>query len=93
MSPQVYSRDVALSGTIIAIDIDRRGKAVEIALETEDFQQYVIESNGKGNELFDFIFDDVTITGTVMGKTAEGVALIRVKTYEIRNENVKNTPV
>ena len=87
MATQVHAKDITLSGTIIATDIDRRGKAVEIALETEDFQQYVIENNGKGGDLFEFIFDDVSITGTLIGKTVEGVPVLRVKTFHVKNAN------
>ena len=74
---------IIIQGYILATDYNRHGKALEIVIETKDFQQYIIAQNQKGKELFDCIYEKVNISGTLSQVQPGGNAILNVKQYEI----------
>ena len=74
---------IEVIGTILASDFDRRGKALEIIIETGDFKQYGIVSNSKSQELFHLIFTNVLIQGSIIGENEQGQQMLKVRKFEI----------
>jgi hypothetical protein len=74
---------IAITGFILATDFNRRGKVQEIALETEDFLQYIISLNQKGKELFDLLYSKLTVYGSITGEDVHGNPILKVEDYDV----------
>ena len=73
-------KEVTLRGYLAAREWDHNDNVVSIDLLTDD-EDYEIELNKVGVDLFDFLDEDVEVTG-VLRKGRNGTALIRVTSYE-----------
>ena len=76
---------ITITGFILATDFSRHGKVMEIALETDDFRQYIVTPNQKGKELYDLLYSKVTVHGFISGEDSQGNLIIKVDEYEIKN--------
>lgn len=74
---------IEITGVILATDVDRHGQIQEIALETEDFQKYIIQPNTKGKTLIEKILNRVTILGMVTGRDEDGNSIVQVQDYKV----------
>ena len=74
---------IEITGVILATDVDRHGQILEIALETEDFQKYIIQPSTKGKTLIEKILNRVVIRGMVTGRDEDGNSLVQVQDYEV----------
>jgi hypothetical protein len=77
-----------MTGFILATDYDRRGKVLEIALESEEFKQYIITPNQKGKELFGRLYSKVTVSGCITGEDVDGNPILEITDYEVIERNV-----
>ena len=75
-----------ITGVILATDFDRHGQILEIALETDDFQKYIIHPDIKGKSLIENILNRVFIQGVILGRNEEGNSILQVRNYEILEE-------
>jgi len=78
---------VTITGFILATDFNRHGKVLEVAVETDDFKQYIVTTDRKGKELFALLYSRVTIHGIISSEDAHGNAIVKIEDYEI-NDNV-----
>ena len=69
------------SGYVIINEKDRRGNIVQIALETEDFQKYIIGENTAAHELLNFINLKISASGYIAGNNLDGQKIIFVKNF------------
>ena len=74
---------IEITGSILATDVDRRGKVLEVVLETDDFRQYIIDQDPKGKELYNLLYSSVIVRGSVIGKDEHGKQILKVDSYEI----------
>jgi hypothetical protein len=74
---------IEITGVILATDFDRHGQIQEIALETEDFQKYIIQPNPKGKTLIEKILNRVVIRGMITGRDEDGNSVVQVQDYEV----------
>ncbi|MBN1783304.1 hypothetical protein JW948_19370 [bacterium] len=74
---------VDLKGVITVTDSDRKGKPLEIGIETDDFQTFVITCRKRGTELFDHIARKVTLHCRLEGKNYYGNPLISILDYSL----------
>ena len=72
---------IRLKGTIIITEYDRRGNPLEIGMETDDFQTYIVTCKERGNELFKYIAKKVILDCYLEGKSYFGSPLISVMDY------------
>ena len=85
----------ALQGRIIGEeDDDGNTKALYLYIsemngDEEVVSTYYIDKSGKGNELFDYIYETVKVTGTVK-KDKAGNNVIAVDEYQIIVEEIKD---
>ena len=76
---------VDLNGVIIVTESDRWGKPLEIAVETDDFQTYIITGKQKGKELFKHISKRLSLSCQLEGKNYYGHSIVSVFNYNLTN--------
>lgn len=81
MKKQKPQQEVTLTGYIVPEEWDSNDNVVAIGLTTDE-DDYSIELNKMGEELFDFLDEDVEITGFVK-EDKDGTKRITVTGYEI----------
>jgi hypothetical protein len=74
---------ITLTGYILATDFNRHGKVTEIVVETEDFQQYLVDNSPKSKKLIDYVYEEVFIKGLITGKDIQGKPILQVKEFKI----------
>jgi len=72
-----------ITGLILPMDVNRQGTVVEIGIEEADFTRFIILTKGKGHELFDCLYANVTVTGKISGKDSDGNPTILVEEYKV----------
>ena len=76
---------VIVKGLLIPADWDEGGEIIAVAISTYYEEEYLIERNPKGEELFAFVRQNARISGLV--KTDDrGKKIIRVQEYNILEE-------
>jgi hypothetical protein len=75
---------ITLNGVITMTESDRKNKPLEIAIETDDFQTYVITCKNKGKELFNYISEKATLQCELEGKNYYGHPIITILEYSIQ---------
>ena len=79
-------KGIEITGVILATDFDRHGQILEIALETDDFQKYIIHPDVKGKSLIENVLNRVVIRGVISGRNEEGNSILQVRNFEILEE-------
>ena len=79
-----------ITGLILPIDVNRQGKVIEIGIEGADFTRFTILSDGKGTDLFDCLYANVTVEGEISGTNSEGNPTILVENYKIHQRFLLN---
>jgi len=74
-------RDETIVGYIVPSEWDSEDNVVSISITTDD-DDYAVEMNKLGEELFDFLDEDVEVTGTVR-EDKDGTKRIRIISYEV----------
>ncbi len=75
------NRETQIFGIVNALDWDKDDNILSIEISTEE-EDYVVEPDDIGKELFDFVGEEVEATG-VIAKGKGGVLRIKVVTYEV----------
>lgn len=78
---------ITLKGVITVTESDRKNKPLEIAVETDDFQTYVITCKKQGKELFNHISEKVTLQCQMEGKNYYGHRMITILEYSINKHD------
>ncbi len=81
MKEQKTPTEETLTGFVIPDEWDNNDTVIAIAISTED-EDYLVERNKQGEELFDFLDEDVEVTGFVR-EDKDGTKHISVTTYDI----------
>ena len=81
MKKQKGPKEVTLTGFVIPEEWDNNDNVIAIAISTED-EDYLVERNKPGEELYDFLDEDVEATGFVR-EDKDGTKHISVTSYEI----------
>jgi uncharacterized membrane protein YcgQ (UPF0703/DUF1980 family) len=74
-------KEETITGYIVPSEWDNEDNVVAISISTDD-DDYVVELNKLGEELFDFIDEDVEVTGIVR-EDKDGTKRVRVISYEV----------
>ena len=72
-------------GIIVPIDWDEQGNVVAVAFSAHGEDEYVIENQGKGEELKALITQEVEIIGEVRKKDSKRI--VKVTEYKVRKGN------
>lgn len=73
-------REVTIIGYVDEVESEDGSPAIQIT--TEEDERYRVHPNPKGEELFDFIDEEVAVSGVVQ-KDRRGLSVITVKRYEV----------
>jgi hypothetical protein len=68
-------------GVIIPVEWDENGNVVAIGISTHGEDEYVIEDEGKGEELKSLIRKEVEVIGEA--RRRDGQRMIKVKEYKV----------
>jgi len=74
-------KEETIVGYVVPNEWDNEDNVVSISISTDD-DDYVIELNKLGEELFDFLDEDVEVTG-IIRDDKDGTKRIRVTSYEV----------
>ena len=74
-------REITLTGFISVEEWDSEDNVTAIGISTDD-DDYLIDDNKAGEELFDFLDEDVEVTGIVR-EDKDGTKHITVTSYEV----------
>ena len=78
---QVKEREETIVGYVIPSEWDSEDNVISISISTDD-DDYLVDLNKQGEELFDFLDEDVEVTGIVR-EDKDGTKRIKVTTYEV----------
>lgn len=73
---------ISVTGIITASEWDEDDNVVGVTLSTPDEEEYLIDNNGKGEELLDFVSQNVKVVG-IIDDNDYGNKIITVKSYEV----------
>lgn len=73
------------TGYIMAVEKDKRGNTLQVALETDNFDRFIIGGNKMGRELINYIFKKVKVKGHIAGEQFNGNEIFFVTHYKIMN--------
>ena len=76
---------VTIKGLPVPSDWDETGNIIKIAVSTFFEEEYLVEPNPRGKELFPFLRQKVKISGRVRVDD-HGRKVVRVKEYEVIEE-------
>ena len=85
---RVRNELVQIDGFVVANDFDRHGHVLELVIETEDFQQYIIANTRIGRRLYDHLFERMSVRGRITGEDSRGIPILQVEVVD----NVLETP-
>ena len=74
-------KEETIVGYVVPNEWDNEDNVVAISISTDD-DDYVVELNKLGEELFDFLDEDVEVTG-IIRDDKDGTKRIRVTSYEV----------
>ena len=78
-------KERTITGIVIPAEWDDDDNITKVAIQTEDYDEYLVEYSGKGKELSAFIDYNVEVTGTVK-RRANDEMTINVKKYQSLEE-------
>ena len=81
MAKETTPREITIIGYISPEQWDDNDNVIAIGISTDD-DDYLIEINKLGEELFDFLDEDVEVTGVVR-EDKDGTKHITISNYEI----------
>jgi len=83
MPKRMKSPQVKINGFIASKDRDQRGNLVQVSIETDKFERYIVNDDDRGRELFDFINQDIEVRGRVIGEDIDGNKIISISKYKM----------
>ena len=73
---------MTIKGRVIAFEKDRHEKILELAIETDDFQEYVVAHDNQWEKLIKLVSKDVIVMGIVQGYNVHGYPIINIQIIE-----------
>lgn len=77
-----------IRGVVVAHELDDEGEALTVAIVAAGGQRYLVEAEGQGAELVNFVDAQVEVTGTV--RRAAGELQLSVLDYQLVEEEPQN---
>jgi hypothetical protein len=77
---KAYTKLTTLRGLVIPVAWDEKGNVTDLAVSTDNEEEYLIERSGKGEDLFHFVREEVEVKGIL--KTDDNRKVINVRTYK-----------
>ncbi|MDZ7263613.1 MAG: hypothetical protein ONB16_03450 [candidate division KSB1 bacterium] len=74
---------IKIAGVVAPKERDKRGNLIQVSIDTDRFERYIIADDAMGQELFDYLNADVEIEGRVVGEDIDGYKVISVMRYKL----------
>jgi hypothetical protein len=74
---------IKIAGVIAPRERDPRGNLIQVSIDTDRFERYIIADDAKGRELLNYLNADVEIEGSVIGEDIDGYKLVSVMRYQL----------
>lgn len=84
MATENVKNEVTIIGFVTATEWDDNDNVVSIEISTDD-DNYMVDNNKQGEELFDFIDEEVEVTGFIR-EDRDGGKWISTTSYEVLDE-------
>ena len=88
MKKEKPGKEVTIKGFVSADEWDGRKNVIAISITTDD-EDYRVELDKVGQELFDYLDEDVEVSGTIR-QEKNGTKFIRVTHYEVLEEEYES---
>lgn len=79
---------IKIAGVIAPRERDKRGNPIQVSIDTDRFERYIIADDAKGQELLNYLNADVEIEGRVIGEDIDGYKLVSVMRYQLIQPDV-----
>jgi len=77
------SQQVTITGIVTAADWGEDDNIIAVTISTADEKEYLVDGTPKGEELLEFVYKNVRVTGTIKD---DGDDIISVKSYEVLDD-------
>ena len=77
---------IEIRGVVIPAQWDRRGNIIQVAVQTDSFEKYLVEGQ-KDAELMKRVDQTLSIRGKIIGEDVVGQKIILVSDYETLGMN------
>lgn len=84
MVKEKQKQEITITGFVTGTEWDDNDHVVSIEISTED-DDYMVDNNKQGEELFDFVDEEVEVTGFVR-EDRDGAKWVTVTSYEVLDE-------
>lgn len=74
---------IKITGYVTSVDHDKGNNVLQVAIETENFEHYIVADNRIGKELLNCVDQKVKVSGLIIGEYFDGSEIIHVNTYRI----------
>lgn len=78
-----YPGVIKIKGVITVSNKDKSDHVIEVAIESDDFEKYIVANNKISKSLFDLIEKKVKVRGQVTGENMFGDQIIKINDYEV----------
>lgn len=85
MKRKIKAIEETLRGYVVATEWDKHDNVIEVSIQTEDDDYQVDDSNALGKDLFDFLDQEIEVTGIVR-QDRHGTNIITVMDFERLDE-------
>jgi hypothetical protein len=75
---------INVSGYIRVEDRDKSGNIIQVALETDEMEKFIIYSNDESNELINFVDKRVLVTGSILNQDYLDYKLITINKFFVQ---------
>ena len=86
MKKKMKTVEETLRGYVVATEWDKNDNVIEVSIQTDDNDYRVDDSNALGRELFDFLDQEIEVTGVVR-QDRHGTNIITATDFEQLEED------
>lgn len=75
--------NIALTGYLTVSDRDKSGNILQVAIDSDEFISYIIETDQTAQLLFSLVDKRLNIKGEIIGENEKGNPIIKVSEYKL----------
>jgi hypothetical protein len=83
---RIMAKEETIKGSVVATEWDKNNNVIAIGILSEDDDYVIDDSNDVGRELFDFLDEEVKVTG-IIKKGRRGSKVITIMDYEVLHQD------
>lgn len=75
-----------IHGTIIAMERDRAGDVIQVAIEDDNMQRYLILGSDQSSRLFPFVNQRIVVHASIVEEDLKGRPIVRLIDFSKENQ-------